>query len=282
MLKYFDESGPETFFRYRKPNSALLLCWCQSRLTSFPLTQLNPDWHQHGQTQPPALLKSFSLQNPIKFVARANISLETPGVAKSCLAGLTRAARGKTSEDITHVQVCQCSRLLENISLFRTAPKLSHGEGLFLCKGRAPMPVLMSKLCQACFHGGSRGKGSAHRVAMDPLLLLLLAQVFAGTRSAIPARREQYDQHHCYATSSGDDCEEEQSCDFQECFSLPLQTNDLVAVWPANWYFPSLSEWFSPTLWQVISHTPSRGGKIYGSCVEKSKQTNHLQLPIAA
>lgn len=167
MLKYFDESGPETFFRYRKPNSALLLCWCQSRLTSFPLTQLNPDWHQHGQTQPPALLKSFSLQNPIKFVARANISLETPGVAKSCLAGLTRAARGKTSEDITHVQVCQCSRLLENISLLQTAPKLSHGGGLFLCKGRAPMPVLMSKLCQACFHGGSRGKGSAHGVAMD-------------------------------------------------------------------------------------------------------------------
>lgn len=59
---------------------------------------------------------------------------------------------------------------------------------------------------------------------------------------------------------------------------LPVFINKRLT---ANWYFPSLSGWFSLTSYSHNSH-PEKGRKdLRELCRKRRRQTNHLQLPIA-
>lgn len=191
-LKYFDESGPKTFFRYRKPNSALLLCWCQSRLTSFPSARLNPDWHQHSQARRPALLKASSLQNPNKIHCQGK-HLPWNSWRDKVLPGVSKAwpglHEGEHQTTPCMHKVCQRCGLSANLLLFRTTAKLSLRGGLFYAREKHRCQRWCPGFAKPVSHGGSRGKGSAQGVAMDPPLPLLPTQVFAGTQSAVPRLR---------------------------------------------------------------------------------------------
>ena len=182
-FKYFDESRPKTFLRYRKPNSALLLYQCQSRLTSFPSTQLNPDWHQLGQPQPPAAntapthsFRGFPTAKP-SWNASLGQSLPCNSQCSEALPCRCQGWVGLQGESRKHhlrtdlpvpwiTEKClplvvageldwmtfgspfQLKRFYDStIPIFWTTIQAKHGKGLFY----------------ACFQGAPGEKGSAHR-----------------------------------------------------------------------------------------------------------------------
>lgn len=117
------------------------------------------------------------------------------------------------------------------------------GETYFYARGKQRRQHWCQSFAKPFFHGGSRGKGSAHRVAMYPLLLPLLAQVFAGTQLAIPCQRRAMQSTPLLCHEHGGHLSKGPELWFPQLF-LPAFINEWLT---ANWYFPSLSRRFLPT-----------------------------------